>query len=74
MSIGPAATARLDQFFAFALDVQVRILEYRAALEKAGWNESEAWILSLRVEERLLGPVFGGALSDEGEEEEAPPP
>ena len=68
MSLGPAPTARLDQFLAFALDVQVRMLGHRTALVAAGWTDSEAWVLSLRVEERLLGPVFGGLPDNEEED------
>jgi hypothetical protein len=63
----PAEVARLDQIIAYALDVQVRIYEHRRSLIEAGWTEPEAWILSLRVEERILGPVFGsGVEEDEG--------
>lgn len=35
--------------------------EYRAELEASGMDEAEAWALTQRLEERMLGPVLDGA-------------
>jgi len=52
----PIDVHEIDQFLAFALDIQVRLREHKRRLIKAGWSEEEAWALCLLVEERMLGP------------------
>lgn len=64
MTNEPSITAKLDQFIALALDVQVRMFRHRQLLVEAGWTEPEAWALTLRLEERLLGPLLGGRRRD----------
>ena len=61
----PKDVAELDQWIAFALDVQVRVFEHRERLIEAGWTEPEAWVLSLRLEERILGPVYGAGIEED---------
>jgi len=52
------ATHKLEQFLAYCLEVQGSLKGHYDRLVEAGWKPAEAWALTQRVEERILGPVF----------------
>lgn len=56
---GPLATHNLDQWLAHCLEVQSRLKGHYDELLEAGWKPAEAWAMTQRLEERILGPVFG---------------
>ena len=51
-------THNIEQFLAFALEVQVGLFHHKISLINAGWDESEAWVLCQGLEERMLGPIM----------------
>lgn len=58
MTTNPLSTHLLDQYLAFSLELHIRLLGYRNSLVEVGWNEAEAWAMTQKVEERLLGPLL----------------
>lgn len=57
-SSDPSSIHRLDQYLAFSLEVQCRLYGYKETLKAEGWSEAEAWALTQKVEERLLGKIL----------------
>jgi hypothetical protein len=54
----PLRAHHLEQYLAFALEVQAALVSHKRNLLAVGWSEAEAWAWCQRVEERLLGPVL----------------